>query len=92
VVHFLELLSDMGPEAITEKVQKPLVGLRVAPYYGCMMLRPEEVGIDDPEEIPVFYFTQLMALASGLEPNLCGFKHNYVSAEELLRAKQLLPQ
>jgi heterodisulfide reductase subunit B len=50
VVHFLELLRDLGPEAITERVDNPLAGLRIAPYYGCMMLKPKEVGIDDPEE------------------------------------------
>jgi len=26
-----------------------LKGLKVAPYYGCLLLRPPEVGLDDPE-------------------------------------------
>jgi heterodisulfide reductase subunit B len=165
VVHLLELLRDLGPEAITERVRKPLAGLRVAPYYGCMMLKPKEVGIDDPEEptiqndlltalgaevvynhymkvccgsyqtmhdkyavaglaydilshaqadgaqviatscplcaynldnrqrevkerhpdfenIPVLYFTQLMALAFGLPPEVCGFDQKEMPAEQ----------
>jgi heterodisulfide reductase subunit B len=173
VVHFLEILRDLGPEAIADKVKNPLTGLRVAPYYGCMMLKPKEVGIDDPEEptiqnnlltalgadvvynhymkvccgsyqtmhskeavaglaydilvhaqedgaellvtscplcaynldnrqkhvkeihpefeeIPVLYFTQLMALAFGLDPRLCRLDLNYVSAEHLLEERQLL--
>jgi len=34
-------------------VQKPLENLKVAPYYGCMLLRPKEVGIDDPEDATI---------------------------------------
>jgi heterodisulfide reductase subunit B len=169
VVHFLELLRDLGPDAIAERVERPLTGLRIATYYGCMMLKPKEVGIDDPEEptiqndlftalgaevvynpymklccgsyqtmhdkaavvglvydilshaqadgahaiatscplcaynledrqkevkeihpdfkeIPVFYFTQLMALAFGLEARLCGFEEDAVLTEHLLKA------
>jgi heterodisulfide reductase subunit B len=175
VLHLLEILRDLGSEAIAAKVARPLTGLKVAPYYGCMMLKPKEVGIDDPEEptiqnevltalgadvvynhymkvccgsyqtmhskdavtglaydilshaqgdgaqviatscplcaynldngqrhvkqlhpefqeIPVLYFTQLMALAFGLEWSVCGFEKNYVSAEGLLKAKELMPQ
>ncbi len=175
VVHFLELLRDLGQEAISEKVKRPLTGLKVAPYYGCMMLRPKEVGIDDPEqptiqsdlfsalgaevvynpymklccgsyqtmnekdavvrlvhdilsharadgahvvatscplcafnldkrqkevkqtypdfeEIPVLYFTQLMALAFDLEPGFSGFDQNYVSVEPLFKDMQLIPE
>ncbi|MFC1800115.1 CoB--CoM heterodisulfide reductase iron-sulfur subunit B family protein [Candidatus Eisenbacteria bacterium] len=50
VVHFLELLRDLGTEAMAEKVKRPLAGLKVAPYYGCTLLKPGEVGIDDAEE------------------------------------------
>ena len=31
------------------KIENPLKNLKVASYYGCMLLRPKEVGIDDPE-------------------------------------------
>jgi heterodisulfide reductase subunit B len=175
VVHLLELLRDMGTGAIADKVERPLTGLRVAPYYGCMLLKPKEVGIDDPEEptiqsdiiralgaevvynhymkvccgsyqtmhskeavaglaydilshaqadgaqaiatscplcaynldnrqkqvkeihpefkeIPVLYFTQLMAVAFGLDKAACGLEQNYVSAVDLLQQTQLLPQ
>lgn len=49
VVHFLEVLRDIGFIAIQHKVRKPLAGLKVSPYYGCLLLRPKEAGIDDPE-------------------------------------------
>lgn len=52
IVHFLEVLrDDIGFEAIKEKITRRLEGLRVAPYYGCLLLRPAlELGLDDPEE------------------------------------------
>jgi heterodisulfide reductase subunit B len=34
----------------------PLQGLRVAPYYGCLLLRPyEEIGLDDPEDPSILH-------------------------------------
>ncbi|MCX6348899.1 MAG: heterodisulfide reductase-related iron-sulfur binding cluster, partial [Candidatus Aureabacteria bacterium] len=50
VFHLLELLRDeVGWAAIREKALPGLQGLKVASYYGCLLLRPEEAGIDDPE-------------------------------------------
>ena len=49
VVHFLEILREIDPETIRRNVKRPLEGLKVAPYYGCTLLRPKEIGIDDPE-------------------------------------------
>jgi heterodisulfide reductase subunit B2 len=34
------LINDVGLEAIKQKVTKPLKGLKVAPYYGCQIVRP----------------------------------------------------
>jgi heterodisulfide reductase subunit B len=51
VRHFLEvLLEDIGVEKIKESVKNPLNGLKVACYYGCLLVRPNEVtNFDDPE-------------------------------------------
>ena len=175
VVHLLEVLRDeIGWEALAQKVKFPLRGLKVAPYYGCTLLRPREVAIDSVENpiilhelldalgatpvdfpestrccgsyqiisdpgtisayawnilssalshgaealvlscplcdydlgqgqkelvkrrdefkgMPLFYFTQLLALALGLEPQVCHFELNYGNPESLLREKNLLP-
>ncbi|MHB0884863.1 MAG: CoB--CoM heterodisulfide reductase iron-sulfur subunit B family protein [Bacillota bacterium] len=52
VVSTLELLSR--PEtlaAIKQKATSPLRGLKVAPYYGCLLTRPAEaVAFEDPEQ------------------------------------------
>ncbi|MGO9432807.1 MAG: CoB--CoM heterodisulfide reductase iron-sulfur subunit B family protein [Terracidiphilus sp.] len=34
------LLNDVGLDAVRAKVIRPLHGLKVAPYYGCQMVRP----------------------------------------------------
>ena len=48
VRHLAEVLyTDITPEVIGAKVTKPLKGLKVAPYYGCQLVRPD--GFDDPE-------------------------------------------
>ena len=49
VVHYLEVLKDMGWDQVKEKVKKPLEGLKIAPYYGCLLLRPRGIGIDNAD-------------------------------------------
>lgn len=40
--HLLDIIyHDVGLEHISEKVVYPLKGLRVAPYYGCVIVRPD---------------------------------------------------
>lgn len=42
VRHLFEVVyQDIGLEFIESKVVNPLRGLKVAPYYGCQMIRPE---------------------------------------------------
>lgn len=174
VVHLLELLrDDVGWENVSSRVKLPLRGLKVAPYYGCTLLRPKEVAIDQMERptilgrflesleaevvdfpmateccgsfqivsnpeyalesawnilssairwgaealvlscplcdfnlgakqrelmqkysdfqgMPIFYFTQLLAISLGLLPEVCHFELNYGEPETLLRSKNLL--
>lgn len=51
VTHLLwVLLRNIGAEQLGKKIVKPLRGLRVAPFYGCHILRPKDVlGFDDPD-------------------------------------------
>ncbi len=175
VVHLLQVLRDeLGWEAVAEKVKVPLQNLKVAPYYGCTLLRPQEVAIDRMERptvlqellqtvgadaidfafateccgsfqtvsnpgfvterayailsfaqrqgaeaivlscplcsfnlgqkqgelrqkysdfrgIPIIYFTQLLALALGVDPEVCRFDLNFGEAEALLQDKGLIP-
>ncbi len=48
ILHLLR--DDVGFDTVRERVQKPLKDLKVACYYGCMVLRPpDEVAYDDPD-------------------------------------------
>ena len=51
VRHLLEvLLEDVGLPAIKRAVKRPLNGLKVACYYGCLLVRPPKIlKFDDPE-------------------------------------------
>lgn len=51
VRHYLDvLINEVGFKEISQHVKVPLEGLRVAPYYGCMLVRPPSiVSFDDPE-------------------------------------------
>jgi heterodisulfide reductase subunit B2 len=43
----------IGPEKIKSKVTKPLTGLKVACYYGCLLTRPREITHFDSPEYPM---------------------------------------
>ncbi|MFX1511552.1 MAG: CoB--CoM heterodisulfide reductase iron-sulfur subunit B family protein [Promethearchaeota archaeon] len=172
VVHFMEVLRDeIGFENLATKVVKPLRDLKLVPYYGCLLVRPEEIALDDREnplimddllrslgaevindpmkteccgsyqtvtekeavaertyriissavrrggdalaltcplcrfnldsrqadtesyypgfqKLPVFYFTQLLALAVGLSKEECGLDLHYVDPVSLLESKK----
>jgi heterodisulfide reductase subunit B len=176
VVHLLELLrDDVGWEAIARQVKTPLEGLKVVPYYGCTLTRPQEAAIDSVENptvlqelmkvvgatvldfplateccgsfeivsdpgavverayailgmaqkkgadavvlscplcahnlgqkqaeiadkysdftgMPIVYFTQLLALAVGVSPEVCHFDLNFGGVEALLRDRGLIPE
>ncbi len=174
VVHFLDFLrDDIGWDKVKEAVKVPLNGLKVAPYYGCTLVRPREVALDKPDhpvvfqeflkaigaeaidfpsatkccgayqvlgspdtaldlshdiltdatkhgadavaltcplcdynlghrqgqmlekhpdagEVPIYYFTQLMAVALGIAPEDCRFDLNRESSVNLLTEKQII--
>jgi heterodisulfide reductase subunit B2 len=56
VLHYIEMLRDVvGFDKVRSAVKKPLEGLKVAPYYGCMLVRPaKEMKFDDHEQPTIF--------------------------------------
>jgi len=174
VVHLLEVLrDDIGWKRVSDKIKIPLKNLKLAPYYGCNLLRPQEVAIDQGEKptilhqllqalgaepidfpyatkccssfqaignreaalesawnilssavrwqaealvlscplcdfnlageqeelkrkyrdfkgLPILYFSQLLALALGLDPKVCRFELNYQDPQPLLKNKEVL--
>jgi heterodisulfide reductase subunit B len=52
VRHLLDVIyTDIGEQAVRQKVLRPLHGLRVAPYYGCQVVRP--FAEEDSSEYPM---------------------------------------
>lgn len=65
VRHVIEVLvENVGLQRIRRRVTAPLAGLRVAPYYGCQVIRPQRTG-EDAEQ--VHFFEDLLA-AAGAAP------------------------
>jgi heterodisulfide reductase subunit B len=66
VIHLLELLRDeITFEAVAKKVIKPLQNLKVANYYGCLLVRPKDIGLDDVENPQVL---ENLTAALGAKP------------------------
>jgi len=67
VKHMLEIIrDDVGLGEIARRARAPLTGLRVAVYYGCLLVRPPDVmRFDDPEN-PTLLDNVLAA--AGAEP------------------------
>lgn len=62
------LIEKVGIDAIAARVRRPLKGIKLAPYYGCIMNRPPEVmQFDDPEN-PVAMDKILAALGAEVVP------------------------
>ncbi len=91
VVHLLQALrDDVGWKRISEAVQQPLSDLKVVPYYGCALLRPEEIAIDDVER-PTILQDLLEALGASpiefpLATECCG-SYQTVANPDLVRER-----
>lgn len=91
VRHLLDVIcEDVGPDAIAERVTQPLKGLRLAPYYGCLLTRPDSAY--NPE-YPTHLDTLLSALGATvvdfpMKTHCCGGHMTQISegtAYELIR-------
>lgn len=62
------LYEDYGLEDIAARVKVPLSGLKIVPYYGCLLLRPPEItAFDDPDN-PQVMAALLTALGAEVKP------------------------
>ena len=68
--HLLEaVVNDVGYEGVAARVKRPLYNLKVAPYYGCLIVRPGFLDKFDDEEYP----TSLDKLMVTLGANVVDF-------------------
>jgi heterodisulfide reductase subunit B len=67
VKHLLDILArDLGLERLASAAGKPLAGLKVACYYGCLLTRPNDVPNLDCTEAPTIMERVIRAV--GAEP------------------------
>lgn len=91
VMHLLELLRDeVGFDRLAEKVVKPLTGVKIAPYYGCLLLRPSSVlKFDDPENPEIM---EKLIRALGAEPVVYPMRNEccgaYITLEDKAQARK----
>ena len=64
--NFLWILAEeIGFDALRERVQRPLSGLRIAPFYGCYIVRPSKrLGFDEHPERDVYLGQLIEALGA----------------------------
>jgi heterodisulfide reductase subunit B len=88
VRHLMEVLvTDVGLDGVRARVQRPLSALRIAPYYGCLLTRPEIPGhVVDEAEYPTFLDELLRVLGAEvvdfpLKTHCCGGHMTQVNEE-----------
>ncbi len=64
--NFLWILAEeIGFDALRERVQRPLEGLRIAPFYGCYIVRPSKrLGFDEHPERDAYLGLLIEALGA----------------------------
>lgn len=94
VRHLLDVVvNDVGYERIAAQITHPLRGLRVAPYYGCLVVRPAFQGAFDNPEYPMTLDKLMRVLGAKvidfpLKAHCCGGHMAQISQEialELIR-------
>ena len=94
VRHLLDIIvNDVGYDVVAARVTKPLKGLRVVPYYGCLIVRPGYQSMFDDPEYPTTLDKLLDVLGAEvvdfpLKAHCCGGHMTQISqpvAFELIR-------
>ena len=84
------ILNHVGTEAVTVRAHNPLTGLRVVPYYGCLLTRPPRVtGAKNPEN-PTDMDELIAALGAEVldwsyKTSCCGAAHSLTRPDIVLK-------
>lgn len=85
--HLLDVIvNDVGYDAVAQKIKKPLYGLRVAPYYGCLIVRPGFLDKFDNPEYPTSLDNLMRSLGTTvvdfpMKAHCCGGHMTQISDE-----------
>lgn len=89
-VEVLHMIQILDPKKMEIPVKKPLNGLKVACYYGCLLVRPiKDIGFDH-EENPMMMDNLMSHLGAeciswGFKTECCGAGFNLVRKEIMLK-------
>lgn len=89
------LVEDVGLEMIAASTKKPLQGLKVAPYYGCIMNRPPELMQFDDHENPMAMDNIMTAMGAEVVPfplkvECCGASYGVARKDVVARLSSKL--
>ncbi|HMD90410.1 MAG TPA: CoB--CoM heterodisulfide reductase iron-sulfur subunit B family protein [Anaerolineaceae bacterium] len=82
--------NEIGMDRIHQHVQKPLTGLKVVGYYGCLLLRPTKITQFENPEKPILLMELLQTLGAEVMPwsyamECCGGDQTLVRPEIAVR-------
>ncbi len=92
VLHFLEVLRDrVGFDNLKKMVTNPLTGKKIGAYYGCLLLRPNDILAFDNPENPTIIEDFIKAI--GATPVVYPYRNEccggYISLKEKDMAKSM---
>ncbi len=88
IYHTLNLIRDfVGFDEYKKRIKRKFSGIKIAPYYGCHVLVPNEVAVDDPEN-PTILKEILEPLGVEIiegyknEDTCCGYHASYTNPKQ----------
>ncbi len=60
--------NEVGLDRVKQRVKKPLEGLKVVPYYGCLLVRPPEATQFENPDHPTYMAELLESLGAEVKP------------------------
>ena len=88
IYHTLNLIRDfVGLDEYKKRIKRKISGIKIAPYYGCHVLAPNEVAVDDPEN-PTILKEILEPLGVEIiegyknEDTCCGYHASYTNPKQ----------
>ncbi|MCP4421832.1 MAG: disulfide reductase [Chloroflexi bacterium] len=85
--HLLDvIMNDIGLDGVADAIKRPLFGLNIAPYYGCLIVRPGFLDKFDDPEYPTSLdkLTQVLgatAVNFSMKAKCCGGHMTQISEE-----------
>jgi heterodisulfide reductase subunit B len=89
------IFRRVGPEQVATRVKKPLTGLRVVCYYGCLLTRPPQVTEAEHPENPMELDKLVAALGAEVldwsyKTTCCGAAHSLTRPDIVLKLSSRL--